>query len=513
MFDSIHLEEALSDIYDVGVNDENLALLHKANDEVHMSVKTPGGLTDHQVLKNIVLQGDTWGSILASVQVDAIAKDVEEAGLGYKYKQSLEIGILGLVDDLIGITEAGHKAQQMNVILNVKSAEKCLQFGVSKCKSMLIGGKANNLINSDLKVDCWKEEYVESIETGETQLIDKYLGEVSIEKTTEHKYLGFIVSSEGNNMANIMAMKKKSHGVIRTIMDKLEKLNLRNYYFECSIIFMNVMLRGSILYGSETYYNLTEGQLRCIERIEETYMRKILNTKRSCPIIQMYLELGQWPARFEVQKSRLLFLKSILDEDENSRVVQFFKLQLEQPCKGDWVSRCKKDLKELGILESFDVIKNMSKQKYKKMLKLKIKENAWKYLIGKRGSKGKEIEYSTLEMADYLSPYSQKLSIVEKQKVFSIRNRMVEIPYNYGNSEELCICGDKENMSHIYSCKKLNKDKFEISFENIYTRNLYKQFEVFTRFEENMNRRNKFKLEVPGDQNSDPLSCNQSSFG
>ena len=513
MFDSINLEEALADIYDFGVDDENLALIHKANDEVHMSVKTPGGLTDRQVIKNIVLQGDTFGSILASVQVDAIAKDVEEAGLGYKYKQSLEIGILGLVDDLIGITEAGHKAQQMNVILNVKSAEKCLQFGVSKCKSMLIGGKANNLINSDLKVDCWKEEYVESIETGETQLIDKYLGEVSIEKTTEHKYLGFIVSSEGNNMANIMAMKKKSHGVIRTIMDKLEKLNLRNYYFECSIIFMNVMLRGSILYGSETYYNLTEGQLRCIERIEETYMRKILNTKRSCPIIQMYLELGQWPARFEVQKSRLLFLKSILDEDENSRVVQFFKLQLEQPCKGDWVSRCKKDLKELGILESFDVIKNMSKQKYKKMLKLKIKENAWKYLIGKRGSKGKEIEYSTLEMADYLSPYSQKLSIVEKQKVFSIRNRMVEIPYNYGNSEELCICGDKENMSHIYSCKKLNKDKFEISFENIYTRNLYKQFEVFTRFEENMNRRNKFKLEVPGDQNSDPLSCNQSSFG
>ena len=85
----------------------------------------------------------------------------------------------------------------------------------------------------------------------------------------------------------------------------------------------------------------------------------------------MYLELGQWPARFEVQKYRLLFLKSILDEDENSRVVKFFKLQLEQPCKGDWVSNCKRDLKELEISESFDGIKNMSKQKYKK------KPNTW----------------------------------------------------------------------------------------------------------------------------------------
>ena len=49
-------------------------------------------------------------------------------------------------------------------------------------------------------------------------------------------------------------------------------------------------------------------------------------------------------------------------------------------------------------------------------------------LTGKRGSKGKEIEYSSLEMADYLSPYSQKLNIVEKQKVFPILNCMAEIP-------------------------------------------------------------------------------------
>ena len=57
MFDSINLEEAISDLYDVGLYDENLALIHKANQEIHMA----GGLTDRQMLKNIVLQGDTWG--------------------------------------------------------------------------------------------------------------------------------------------------------------------------------------------------------------------------------------------------------------------------------------------------------------------------------------------------------------------------------------------------------------------------------------------------------------------
>ena len=92
MFDSIDLQEALSDIYDAGVDDDMLVLLHLANEEIHMSVKTPHGLTDRQALKDLVLQGDTWGSILASVQVDRIGRDCIEEGYGYLYKNSPKIG-------------------------------------------------------------------------------------------------------------------------------------------------------------------------------------------------------------------------------------------------------------------------------------------------------------------------------------------------------------------------------------------------------------------------------------
>ena len=139
MFDAIELKEALSDIYDVGINDDNLPLIYKANNDVRMAVNTPNGLTDRQSLKNVVLQGDTFGSILASVQVDSIAKDVEQSGYGYKYKDVLPVSLLALVDDMIGVTTAGFRAQQMNAVINVKTAEKRLQFGVSKCKSMLVG--------------------------------------------------------------------------------------------------------------------------------------------------------------------------------------------------------------------------------------------------------------------------------------------------------------------------------------------------------------------------------------
>ena len=172
-------------IYDYGLEDDNLSLIHKANNEVHMAVKTAGGLTDRQVLKNCVLQGDTFGSILASVQVDAISKDVEEADLGYTYKESLSVSTLGLVDDIIGVTEVGYKAKQMNVILNVKSVEKCLQFGASKCKTMVIGKNREKVINTELFVDKWEEEYSENPEKGEMDLVERYIGKVMLEEVKE----------------------------------------------------------------------------------------------------------------------------------------------------------------------------------------------------------------------------------------------------------------------------------------------------------------------------------------
>ena len=348
MFDSVDLEQALSDLYDVGVKDNTLSLLHKANKEVHMAVKTPSGLTDRQVIKNCVLQGDTFGSILSSVQVDNIGKECIAEGHTYLYKDRLPVGFLGLVDDIIGVTEAGIAAQKLNAFINIKTAEKKLQFGPTKCKSMLVGKNVQS-VNSKLMVDEWSVNYVENEQTGEADLNEMYCGLTGIEKTNEQKYLGFVLSNTGDNMANINELKKKSIGVIRTTINKLKSLNLKRYYFECAAILMNVMIRGSILYACEMYYNLKETELRQIERIEESYMRQIFKTTKGCPITELYLSLGQIPARYEIQKMRLLYLKKILHKNEENLLFKFFKLQLELPTKEDWASTCIQDLKELGI--------------------------------------------------------------------------------------------------------------------------------------------------------------------
>ena len=139
---------------------------------------------------------------------------------------------------------------------------------------------------------------------------------------------------------------------------------------------MNVMLRTSILYACETYYNLKEQETRQLERIEENFMRQLLKTSKGCPISQLYSELGQVPARFDILKIRLFFLKDILNQDTDSMIYKFLYLQVKNPVRFDWASTCSKDLKKLKINLSFEDIRDYPTNKFKALIKGKCKEIA-----------------------------------------------------------------------------------------------------------------------------------------
>ena len=143
--------------------------------------------------------------------------------------------------------------------------------------------------------------------TGEDDPVEQYGGQMPISRTNEQRYFGFVLSNNGDNMVNINHMKKKANGVIKNIFSKLNSLNLRDYYFECALILMNTVLRGTILYASDMYYNMKEMEMRQIERIEECFLRKLFKTTKGYHITQLYFEIGQYPARFAIKKLRCLF--------------------------------------------------------------------------------------------------------------------------------------------------------------------------------------------------------------
>ena len=79
---------------------------------------------------------------------------------------------------------------------------------------MFIGKKKKNFLDRELFVHKWKVEYKVNLETNEEELVETYEGLTPIGRTSEQKYLGFVISANGDNMANINSVKKKSIGII-----------------------------------------------------------------------------------------------------------------------------------------------------------------------------------------------------------------------------------------------------------------------------------------------------------
>ena len=88
------------------------------------------------------------------------------------------------------------------------------------------------------------------------------------------------------------------------------------------------------------------------------------------------------------------------------------------------------------------------------------------------------------------------LILVKKRDQFSLKNRMIQLPCNFGNSNEKCICGADENMPHVYSCLHLNERKEIISFDNLKNGSISDQIEILKRFEYNMERRKEIKQKM-----------------
>ena len=99
-FDSMWLQETINDLWEAGLDDNNLALLYKMNEEVQVAIKTPFGLTERTQIEKIVMQGETFGPLCCSVQVDTFGREcLQKNKFLYVYKGEVGVPPLAMVDD------------------------------------------------------------------------------------------------------------------------------------------------------------------------------------------------------------------------------------------------------------------------------------------------------------------------------------------------------------------------------------------------------------------------------
>ena len=151
---------------------------------------------------------------------------------------------------------------------------------------------------------------------------------------------------------------------------------------------------------------------------------------------------------------RIVFLHYILCRPRTDLLSQVFYAQLENPVKNDWSEQIKEDLKEANLEHlTFDDIKAMNRDAFKKLVREKIRGLALKKLLVEKEkmSKMRHLQYDELKLQSYLS--SGKLNTGQKKLLFKLRVRMVMTPDNMGKTQPCRLCGlARDEMSHPLVC-------------------------------------------------------------
>ena len=139
--------------------------------------------------------------------------------------------------------------------------------------------------------------------------------------------------------------------------------------------------------------------------------------------------------------------------------------QLSNPTKGDWVTEALEDINYLYLKLDLEDIGNMSKNRFKKIVKCKTKQKVFDYLLGKKESrssdhsKGKQLIYNDMKIAGYLSPSDIDISIDEKKWLLKCRLEDIDLSCNFRWKNKNIYCNycfsTEMDQKHILSCKYL----------------------------------------------------------
>ena len=350
-------------------------------------------------------------------------------------------------------------------------------------------------------VDSWKLVKQDENKTGIRNLIDEPDGDFPMKKNQEAKYLGDILCTNGTNRKTVEDRKSKGFGAANKIISILEETCFGPYFFECAVILRNSLLINGILTNIEAWYGIAAGEIEILESVDLYLFRRIFEMSSSSPKEMFYLETGCLPISSIIVVRRLLFLHSILQEDPNSLIHRFFKSQLSNPVKGDWVLDVKQNLQDLEIVETIEEIQQMKINKFRKIVNNAIRKKTLKDLnkVKMSHSKVKHIEYASLDMQNYLKPGN--LTMFEAKFAFHARCRMLKVRTNFSqsNSSKFCpLCKDPDNLdtqSHLLECEQIVHDELVVGkateYDQLFSKNIDDQTVIIKMLKNCLEKRKK----------------------
>ena len=226
-FDALWAQECINTLYENGVNNDKLVLLHEETRNAQIAIKTAVGMTERISITNIIMQGTVFGSLICTSVIDKLAKIFySDSKLLYKYKGEVDVPILGMVDDVLNVATCSEQAVLSNATINSFIEHNKLKLNASKCSRVHVGKK---------KDTCY----------------DLHVHEDEMKDSNKEKYLGDFFSSDGKHDSTINERVLRAYSYISEIRALLTDMPFGKRRLQIGLMLREAMFINGVLFNSE----------------------------------------------------------------------------------------------------------------------------------------------------------------------------------------------------------------------------------------------------------------------
>ena len=363
-FDKLWLEASINSLYDNGLQNDKLNLLYIENKHANVAVKVNDKVSTRFPVNNVVMQGSVWGGLKCTSQMDTLNKIMKTKGtLLYKYRgdPSITVGVLGMVDDTLGVSECGDTSVEKNSVINSFVETHRLKMHEEKSSVIHVGNaKKCESTCPTLKVHSR-----------------------DMHETRSSKYLGNVLTSAGGVRDTIEDRQNKGWGKVAQILGILGEVPLGQYRIEVGLLLRKAILTSALLYSSEAWSAVSEAEIMRLEQVDSALLKGLVEGHSKTATIFHYLETGSLMLRHIIRINRVMYHHHILSLNTEETVRKIYEKQKTGHLKGDWIELLKSDFDFMEIDIDEEEIKRTPKNIYKKKIKDLIKKAAFKELTEK----------------------------------------------------------------------------------------------------------------------------------
>ena len=154
-----------------------------------------------------------------------------------------------------------------------------------------------------------------------------------------------------------------------------------------------------------------------------------------------------------------MYLWKILHVEKKELIYRVYQSQKVKSHPGDWIRMLDKDRETLFLDITDKEIENLSKFKFKRIIKMKVEEFALREmnLIKVKRRKSDYLHSSSFETAKYL--LDERFSKLEAQLLFKLRSKTLNLKMNFPSQHSNLMCKVcklfPESQSHLLQCPQI----------------------------------------------------------